>query len=594
MKLISLKIQNFLLIEKGELSFEPGLFFIEGQNHDASGASSNFSGKSSIIEAMVWVLYGKTLRDISVNEVVNNKRMDTCFVTLIFEQTGHVYRVERTRAFGLNGKSSLEFFMDGIEITKAQKTQDEINRVFGIGYDAFINTCVFAHNSPFKFITMPNAQQKKIIESLVDLSQFEAYLATTRNRINELNKQGTELNSEETVLHERNRGLTAERDRIDAWICTAEQQNKAVIASENIKYRMKSAIDEDVASCRKDLAVIEFDLSAKQVEKQRLSGEFTQHSRLRTEHYNKVTELAQKKAQKNCPTCNQPMPAKNYDDLIDQERAKQSQEDLLIKEASAKITPIESDIKVLLEKRAKHNTVLDKLLRETAAESVTKQKLEDTSKYSGRLVEIDTEQDQLKARLGETDAEKQKILSKISYYRFLEKAFSRDGIESYLLDQILPFLNERANLYSSELSDGRISVHFATLKETKSGSIKDEFHVKVRASEGAFSYGGCSGSEERWADLSVSLAKRDLCDISVPSGCPPILMLDEIFDTIDEVASTRVIGFLKRLSSKVGTIWVISHNSDLKQYFENSITVVRKGGVSRIMNEGAEINVPGK
>ena len=98
MKLERLTIKNFLGIGWADLEFNrPGITLIEGMNHDSPTSISNGSGKSSLFEALYWVLYGKTKRGLNGEDVINNRAKKNCVVELFFKIGDRQYWVGRRR-----------------------------------------------------------------------------------------------------------------------------------------------------------------------------------------------------------------------------------------------------------------------------------------------------------------------------------------------------------------------------------------------------------------------------------------------------------------------------------------------------------------
>ena len=100
MHLVEMEIKNFLGIGKGRITFSnDGLTLIEGINHDSPSSKSNGAGKSSIPEALFWVLYGKTKRGLSGDDVINNRasKGDGVKVELLFKIGDEPYKLVRAR-----------------------------------------------------------------------------------------------------------------------------------------------------------------------------------------------------------------------------------------------------------------------------------------------------------------------------------------------------------------------------------------------------------------------------------------------------------------------------------------------------------------
>ena len=167
----------------------------------------------------------------------------------------------------------------------------------------------------------------------------------------------------------------------------------------------------------------------------------------------------------------------------------------------------------------------------------------------------------------------------MEYYKFWKIGFSRTGIRSFLLDQIIPFLNERANKYLTILTDGGIEVCFNARKQLASGEWRESFNVEVVNKSAADTYEGNSGGEKRRIDLAISLAINDF--IASRSGKRfNLLLLDEVFENIDETGVYFVIKVLEELSRNRSSVFVITHQDSLASYFDDTIMFSRREGLS--------------
>ena len=175
-----------------------------------------------------------------------------------------------------------------------------------------------------------------------------------------------------------------------------------------------------------------------------------------------------------------------------------------------------------------------------------------------------------------------KIKSKseeIDYVQFWVDGFSRKGIRSYMLDKVVPFINERLNHYLTILTDGGITARFNTVKQLSSGEYRDDFNLEILNKKASETYEGNSGGERRRVDLAVALAFNDF--ISARSGKRlNILLLDEVFEGIDAEGLYYVIKVLEDLARRKSSVFVITHRDELKSYFNDEIIVQRKDGLS--------------
>ena len=193
---------------------------------------------------------------------------------------------------------------------------------------------------------------------------------------------------------------------------------------------------------------------------------------------------------------------------------------------------------------------------------------------------------QLSLRVEEFEEEVAKIDTDTEYYNFWKTAFSRTGIRSYLLDGIVPFLNERVGHYLDILTDGGIEATFHTVKRLASGEARDNFNLEISNRDAADSYEGNSGGEKRRIDLGVALGFNDF--LASRSGKRfSLLLLDEVFEGVDSDGLYYVIRVLEDIARRKSSVFVITHRDELKSYFSDEILLKRDNGLSYVTEVNA-------
>jgi DNA repair exonuclease SbcCD ATPase subunit len=152
-----------------------------------------------------------------------------------------------------------------------------------------------------------------------------------------------------------------------------------------------------------------------------------------------------------------------------------------------------------------------------------------------------------------------------------------------LLDNVAPFLNEKAAYYSKYLTKGNIEISFQTQRELSSGDAKDEFRVVANNVYGAEDYAGGSGGEQQKIDVCVALALQALGASRVHSSVN-IGLFDEIFESLDDASVDCVMDLLQEETKTRSSTFVITHLASLKAMFPSRILVVKEDGISTIVD----------
>jgi DNA repair exonuclease SbcCD ATPase subunit len=164
------------------------------------------------------------------------------------------------------------------------------------------------------------------------------------------------------------------------------------------------------------------------------------------------------------------------------------------------------------------------------------------------------------------------------------RAYGNQGIKSYLLDAITPYLNERANYYLQKLTSNSIEVIFSTQTKLKSGETRDKFSIEVSNKYGGGKFKANSGGERKRVDIAVNMALQDLV-ATRSSKRLNIVVFDEVFDAMDNIGIEHTVELLQENINGKSTIFVTTHNSELKSYFDNSITFQKENGFTSLIEE---------
>ena len=167
-------------------------------------------------------------------------------------------------------------------------------------------------------------------------------------------------------------------------------------------------------------------------------------------------------------------------------------------------------------------------------------------------------------------------------YRFWSRGFGKDGIQSYMLDSLVPFLNEQVNKYAEILLEGEVAVHFKTQRLLADGeTLKEDFHVSVNNKYGADVYKGNSAGEQERVDICIALGLQDLV-ISRQGEGFSLCILDEVARHIDQEGVELYYQLLSQLSRERSSTFVITHSPHLESLFSRIWTTRKEGGVSKL------------
>lgn len=181
---------NFLSWQELDFSFEPGVTLIEGFNHDDE--TSEGSGKSAILNALCWCLYGRIPKDAKVDDVVRNGSK-SCTVTVFLEDGTQIVRERKPNDLYIVKEEDGSTY-GKIKGKDAKETQAMIESLIGMSFETFCQAVYFAQNYPNKFVTATEEEKAKILSEILDLKIFDRARASAHQKIRdaELESNATE------------------------------------------------------------------------------------------------------------------------------------------------------------------------------------------------------------------------------------------------------------------------------------------------------------------------------------------------------------------------------------------------------------------
>lgn len=193
------------------------------------------------------------------------------------------------------------------------------------------------------------------------------------------------------------------------------------------------------------------------------------------------------------------------------------------------------------------------------------------------------------ARLKQESLEKaknfQSLLEKLKAEKplleFAVDAFSPKGIRSLIFENALPYITERANYYSMYLTGGTVKIDISPTTTTKTTKeTKEKLSVSARNALGSEIYSGNSDGERRRIDVCILLALQDLIGTR-STKIWNLAIYDEIADALDATGIQNLIDLFRSIASEK-SVYIISHSTDMKQYFDECLLFIKEGGVSRL------------
>jgi DNA repair exonuclease SbcCD ATPase subunit len=641
MRFQHVEIANFLSFgERQIVSLEhQGLLAVFGDNLDSKGADSNGAGKSTISEAIVWALYGETMRGYRGDDVVNRNVGKDCRVTLAVEDSGWKYLITRTRK--ASGKKPNDLTLHIIEQAGARDisagtvadTQALIQVMVGMDCTTFTQAVMLSHGTR-SFAQMTDREGKEVLEDIMRTSTLSAAQVRTKEKVVTRSNELAQINSrrqqlvdrianEETRLNKlkadgAQHSAIIENRRLELISRRAELETQlddiytntgldSLISLRDHQISQLTMLENALAAIQTKEVMLAHERGDKLAELERAAGEIVGRMRQVEQDLQTFNELVGKP----CPTCKQVLTPDAADACMQQWQAEIAKTKPKLKDLEKRKTKLDSQHKKAVGEFAADKAALEKdvsshrgMLQGTMTAVHRRgnelrlicdyeqqafnlnEEIEaldpENNPYQSLIDNAAVELTRFRKELRSAQQQAHVLEVQLQHLNFLVTAFGNQGLKSYLLDNVVPVLTERAQHYIDILSGGDITIRFATQTTLKTGSQKEQFQVQAVNRFGADVYAGNSEGEKRRVDLAVGWALGDLAATRA-SKAIRFKGLDEPFTNLDETGEDAVIRLLHSVASEYETIMVITHSAHLQSQFQNRLIVRKQNGLSRVV-----------
>lgn len=180
-----------------------------------------------------------------------------------------------------------------------------------------------------------------------------------------------------------------------------------------------------------------------------------------------------------------------------------------------------------------------------------------------------------KSKIHKVLLEQELLLSKAA------EIYSKNGIQSFIIENSLPEIENKANEILETISDGRLQIYFKVQSKTKKGAMRETLDIEISNEGKTRPYELFSGGEKFKVDIAIRIAISYI--LANKSGAKlSLLMIDEGFGTQDKEGVIRFVECINRIKNDFKKIIVITHLTELRDYFETHIRVIKNNGVSHL------------
>ena len=534
---------------------------------------TNGAGKSTILDALTFSLFGRPFRKINKPQLINTVNEKDCIVEVEFTIGTTEWKVVR----GIK-PNIFEIHRNGEVLDQASASVDQQKwleqTVLKMNYKSFTQIVILGSSTFVPFMQLPAAHRREVIEDLLDIKIFSSMNTVIKEKIRQIREEVKTLELKKESLFDKvemQRNFIEElENRGNAKINDNQKKIANLDTEVDIYMRENSSLEESIFKYIKEQE--EVTGAADKLRKLgNLKGKISQKVLTITTEHKFFTENTV------CPTCTQ-----DIDEAFRLHRITDAQNKA--KELQSGYQELEETIKSEEERERQFNILSKEITK------LTHEVSQNNTKISGcqrQIRDFESEIQTLTNQLKNKNTEHEKLESfretlqktydelavkkdSINYYDFAYGLLKDGGVKSKIIKKYLPLINQQVNRYLQMMD---FYINF-TLDEEFNETVQSPIHED-------FSYASFSEGEKMRIDLALLFTWREVAGFK-NSVNTNLLILDEVFDSSLDGFGTEEFLKIIKYTIKDANIFVISHKTGLDDKFDNVIKFEKVKGFSRI------------
>jgi len=536
---------------------------IDLNTHDSTLiVGENGAGKSSILDALSFVLFGKAFRKINKPQLINTITGKGLVVEVEFSIGLNNYKIIR----GMK-PNVFEVYQNDILLNQSAEMKDyqEVleKQILKVNHKSFSQVVVLGSATFQPFMQLPGGQRREIIEDLLDLQIFTTMNSLLKDKVLINNEHISQVNSTKKIIEEKIK-LTKEH------LLEIQNNNEQIILEKQSRIEETDKQMSDLTDQYHDIDNKVVVLQESIEDEPKISKRINQLSQLKHKIEAKRALLDKDisffKKHENCPTCTQTISSEFREKTVSDkhneiESIDTALEDLIkqYEETNVRLNEIVevhmdfNNYKLEMHKiKTKISSLID--YRNTLEEEIKKINQKSDNKEDNKIVDFENELEEVKVKFNELNEDKQVLAA--------AAALLKDGgIKARIIKQYVPVINKLINKYLSSMD---FFVQFE-LDEEFNETIKSRFRDD-------FSYASFSEGEKMRINLAILFTWRAVAKLR-NSVSTNLLIMDEVFDSsLDSNGTEEFLKIINNLTSDTNT-FIISHKTD--QLYDKFSKVLR-------------------
>ena len=535
---------------------------------------TNGAGKSTVLDALTFSLFGKPFRKINKPQLINSVNEKDCRVEVEFNIGSNDWKVIR----GIK-PSIFEIWRNGSVLDQSAAALDQQKwleqNVLKMNYKSFTQIVILGSSTFVPFMQLSAAHRREVIEDLLDIKIFSSMNMVIKEKIRQSKEEIKVLELKKESLNDKvkmqqefieeleNRGnanINANKEKIDNLMdeVVIYMKENSLTEEEVFKYTKEQECVTGAAEKLRKLG--------------NLKGKLSQKVSTITKEHKFFTENTV------CPTCTQSIEETFRINRINDVQSK-------AKELQSGYKELEEAIKEEEERERQFITLSKEISKLTNGISQNNIKINGCQR---QIRDLEQEIQVLAENLANRNSEHEKLESfknnlkntydelvskkeTINYYDFSYSLLKDGGVKSKIIKKYLPLINQQVNRYLQMMD---FYINF-TLDEEFNETVQSPIHED-------FSYASFSEGEKMRIDLALLFTWREVARMK-NSVNTNLLIMDEVFDSSLDGFGTEEFLKIIRYVIKDANIFVISHKTGLEDRFESVIRFEKVKGFSRMV-----------
>ena len=525
---------------------------------------NNGAGKSTILDALCFGLFGKPFRKINKPQLLNSINQQAAVVEIEFLIGKKQYKVIR----GIK-PNIFEVYCNDILVdqdAKAKDYQEHLEKfILKLNFKSFTQVVILGSASFVPFMQLSPGDRRAIIEDLLDIGIFSSMNGVVKEKMTEIKDISTKTKYEMDLTSEK---INFQKQSIEEHKTRNDEEIAKKKAEINSSIDQNFKLQKDIELIQKHIDVLQKKIDDK-VSVEKKSKKLLQlESKIETNIKKNEKDIAFYEEHDNCPTCRQIIDGEFKSEQVNERKSKVVTQREGLEEITAEIAKANQridQINAIIKHISAHNNEIvrhtstisavhafvNKLQREVEALSTHKESIESENE---KLKE-------LKEELGILIKKQEELSTEKQYYEFAALLLKDTGIKTKIIRQYLPIMNKLINKYLSAMD---FFVNF---------NINENFEETIKSRHrDEFGYANFSEGEKMRIDLALLFTWRQIAKLKNSTNTN-LLILDEVFDSsLDGVGTEEFLKLIHEMGSDTN-IFVISHKGD--QLFDKFRSIIR-------------------